>query len=63
MLSRTEHVPSKTRKLIREGEFVNFKDLITHPWDEKPKKRFTINQGFFKEIEDTQNLTSYSLTV
>lgn len=57
---RTEHVPEKTRRLIRKGEFVDFKDLIAHPRGEKQKKRFTIAQGYFEEVEDTTNLNFYS---
>ena len=57
---RTEHVSDKIRKKIRLGEYVDFKDLLPRHRDEKPTKRFTINDGFFEEIEDNSNMVFYS---
>lgn len=57
---RNEHVSDKLRSKIRKGEYIDFKDLLPHHRDEKPRKRFTINEGFFEEVEDNSTMVFYS---
>ena len=56
---RTEHVSDKLRQKIREGEFVDIKQMIPRPRGEKPNKKFALNDGMFEEVEDNSNLAFY----
>lgn len=57
LVPRTEHVDEKLRKKIRQGKFVDFKLLIPHTKGNRPRTRFSLEEGLFQEVEDdtTQN--------
>lgn len=57
---RNEHVDDKLRAKIRDGEYVDFKLMLPRSRDEKPKKRFSIIDGLFEEVEDNTNMVFYS---
>ena len=57
---RNEHVDDKLRKKIREGELIDFKLMVPRARGDKPRKRFSLVDGFFEEVEDNdKNLESF----
>ena len=56
---RNEHVEDKLRKKIREGEFIDFKLMLPRARDDKARKRFSLVDGFFEEVEDNKTLDSF----
>lgn len=59
LVPRTEMVDDKLRQKIRLGEFVDFKLLLPRPGGQQPKKRFTLSEGFFEEVEDESKILFY----
>ena len=49
----------KVREKVRLGKFVDFKSLLPHPRGQKPRKKFTLSDGYFEEVEDNENLVFY----
>ena len=56
---RNEHVDDRLRKKIREGEFIDFKLMLPRARDDKVRKRFSLVDGLFEEVEDSKNLESF----
>jgi hypothetical protein len=49
----------KFREKVRLGKFVDFKSLLPHSRGQKPRKKFTLSDGYFEEVEDNENLVFY----
>ena len=59
LVPRTEMVDEKIRAKVRDGKFVEFKQLLPHPSGQKPKKRFALSEGYFEEVEDEAKISFY----
>lgn len=57
LVSRTEHVDKLHQ--ITNGKFINFEMLIPHFKGQQLKKRLSLEDGFFQEMEDESSLQFY----
>ena len=60
LVPQTTRVDEKKREKIRKGMYVDFRTLVPHPKGKVPPTRFTINNGLFEEVSDSEDLNMYS---
>ena len=60
LVPQTTRVDDRQREKIRKGMYVDFRTLMPHPKGKVPPTRFTINNGLFEEVADSEDLNIYS---
>ena len=60
LVPQTTRVDDKQREKIRKNMYVDFRTLVPHPKGKVPPTRFTINNGLFEEVANSEGLNIYS---
>ena len=60
LVPQTTRVDDKQKEKIRKNMYVHFRALVPHPKGKVPPTRFTINNGLFEEVANSEGLNIYS---